>query len=135
MGQAFISIAIENSADLPDGPATHVAVRRLDLPGTLMDSGATHLCLPADLVADLGLAFDREVTVKTATGYQSCRIFRNAMVEFEDRRTQCECIELPAGMPALLGAIPMEGLGVEPDLQLRRPRKLPMDAHGSFMSA
>ena len=135
MGQVFISFAVQNSADFVNLGGPPRIVRRVELPDTLMDTGATHLCLPADVIADLGLAMDREVAVKTATGYQTRRIFRDAIVDFEDRRTQCECIELPIGMPPLLGAIPMEGLGVEPDLQQRRPRKLRMDLSGSYIMA
>ena len=130
-GQVFISFLVENSGDLVGGAAARAAT----FEHVAMDSGASHLCLPAEAIARLGLPLDREVPVKIATGFSTRRIFRDALVQFEDRRTQCECIELPAGMPASLGAIPMEGLGIEPDLQNRRVRKLPMNANGTFLSA
>ncbi|MFN0147908.1 MAG: hypothetical protein ACKVT1_15500 [Dehalococcoidia bacterium] len=77
----------------------------------------------------------QEIPVKVATGIETRRIFANALVLFEDRKTVTECIELPEGMPALLGAIAMEGLGVEPDLQNRRPRKLPLGPGDSSIMA
>lgn len=100
-----------------------------------MDSGATHLCLPAGVIARLGRALLQEVPVNVATGIETRRVFANALVLYEDRKTVTECIELPEGMPALLGAIAMEGLGVEPDLQNRRPRKLPLGPGDSSIMA
>ncbi len=138
MGQVFVTFSVENSADTDRAGRAEIpadAVRRVELPGVLMDSGATHLCLPAEVIAALGLPFSWEAEVRTATGIATRRIFRNVIVRFEDRQTQVECIELPTGMPPLLGALPMEGLGIEPDLQTRKPRKLPKTGVSSYVTA
>ncbi len=134
MGQVFIDFSVENSAGRTPRHADGQRPRE-QLGGIVMDTGATHLCLPADIIARLGLELDREVAVKVATGIEKRRIFTNVRVVYEDRRTVTDCIELPAGMPALLGAIPMEGLGIEPDLQNRTVRKLPMGLDGSYITA
>ena len=133
MGQAFIDFAIENSADAaaPDAGRSRTEY----FVEVVMDSGATHLCLPADAIERLGLALLMEVPVKVATGIEMRRVFMNALVTYEDRKTVTECIELPLGMPALLGAIPMEGMGIEPDLQNRRVRKLPLGLDGTYITA
>ena len=119
MGQVFIDFEVSNSADIDAARS----VRSVALNDVLMDSGATHLCLPAAMIASLGLAFAQDVRVQTATGESKRRIFRNALVSFEDRLATVECIELPDGSPPLLGAIAMELLGIEPDLQSRTVRK------------
>ncbi len=134
MGQVLIDFSVENSLDR-DAPGTRDSVRAAPMSGILMDTGATHLCLPAEVIGGLDLSFAREVLVQVATGVSSRRVFRNALVRFEDREATVECIELPAGMPALLGAIPMESLGIEPDLQNPRVRKLPMGLDGSYITA
>lgn len=104
-----------------------------NIPDVLMDTGASLLCLPADVVAELGLNFDRDVAVSTPTGTSTLRLFRDARVEYEDRAAVVSAVELPVGAAPLLGAIPMEELGIEPDLQNRRMRKFPIDLRNSFM--
>ncbi len=136
MGQVFIDFTIRNSYDVDradDGRLLGSAVRATSLKQVVMDSGATHLCLPADVVATLGLRLNREVAVETPTGVSIARVFRLALVTFEDREAFVEAVELPAGRAPLLGAIPMEILGIEPDLRNRRVRKLPLDTQSSFM--
>ena len=136
MGQVFVSFEVTNATDvdrMEDGELDRANVRRTALPEVLMDSGATHLCLPADAIATLGLRFSYEAPVEIPTGTTTRRVFRNARVTYEDRFAIVEAVELPAGRPPLLGAIPMEALGIEPDLRNRRVRKLPMDLTSSYI--
>jgi len=44
-------------------------------------------------------------------------------------------LELPAGTTPLLGVIPMEALGVEPDLQNQRLRLLPEGPTDTYVTA
>ncbi|MCC3639040.1 MAG: aspartyl protease, partial [Microcoleus sp. PH2017_37_MFU_D_B] len=47
-----------------------------------------------------------------------------------------DCLELPEGVAAvLLGVIPMEELGLEPDLKNRRLRVLPMNNQQTYLMA
>ena len=127
LGQAYITFTVVNSFDLDRqllGELADGDVRSISFEDALMDTGATHLCLPPGAVAALGLTYDRSVLVETAQGVGERRIFRNAQVRFEDRKAEVEVIELADGVRPLLGALPMEALGVEPDLVLRKPRKL-----------
>lgn len=137
MGQVFIDFEVENSRDSDDVSAGEMPapdVRQSRLRDVLMDTGATHLCLPADTIRALGLRLVREVPVSVATGVETRNLYRNALVRYEDREATVECIELPIGSPPLLGALPMEGLGIAPDLQNRRVRKLPLGPGGSYLS-
>ena len=43
-------------------------------------------------------------------------------------------MELPGGDGALLGVIPLEALGFEPDLREQRLRKLPMGPDESYLT-
>lgn len=136
VGPVFLTFAIRNAFDMglaERGRASTADIREVQLPDVLMDTGATLLCLPARIVAELGLTFDREVAVATPTGTATLRIFRDARVEYEDRAAFVGVIELPNEARPLLGAIPMEELGIEPDLQNRRVRKFPMNLQSSFM--
>lgn len=137
MGQVFLEIEVTNSGDLDRAIEGRIAapdVRRLTVEDALMDTGATHLCLPASLLAELGLPVARTVVVETATGHSERRIFRNAIVRYEDREAQVEVIELPDGIRPLVGVLPMEALGIEPDVIRHAVRKLPMDANRSYIT-
>ena len=136
MGQVFVSFGVTNFSDVDPAaivrrPPSETRMTALD--EVLMDTGATHLCLPADLVARLGLGLGYATPVETATGAAVIRVFRNALVTYEDRSAVVEVIELPLGRPPLLGAIPMEALGIEPDLRNRRVRKLARDLNSSYI--
>ncbi len=138
MGQVFTALTVTNSADIDNAESGLMSadrVRSLEIEDVLVDTGATHLCLPLDVIQGLGLRALRKVTVETATGPVVTRLYRNAQVEVLGRETIGICIELPVGSRALLGAIPMESLGVEPDLQNRTLRLLPESDPRSYIYA
>ena len=137
MGQVYCDFDVRNEPDSWAGQRAGSAPspREVHLQHIIMDTGASHLCLPADVIRRLGLPFGRDVHVQIPTGVVIRRIFRGALVVYEDREALVEVIELPEGSPGLLGAIPMEGLGIEPDLQNRRVRKLPFGPNGSYVTA
>jgi predicted aspartyl protease len=132
VGQVVVDFAVENFVDAVTGAPV---VRSLQLRRVLMDTGASHLCLPADVISELGLELVAEVPVQIATGMSLRRVFAGVRVRYGDRVTTVDCVELPAGSPPLLGAIPMEGLGIEPDLQHRVVRKLPLDTEHTYFTA
>ena len=60
MGHVYTSLRITNAADrtrAADGTIAESAVRTIELDGVLVDTGASHLCLPADLIAQLASNF------------------------------------------------------------------------------
>ena len=125
MGHVWITFEIANGDDLARGQA----VRSLVVREALMDTGATLLALPPALIAELGLRADGSVPVETATGRVELRVFRNALISFEDRRATVDVLELSEGCEPLFGAIPMELLGVEPNTRERNIRRFPL-VHG-----
>src|SRR5437764_9509010 len=100
-------------------------VRTVTLDNVLVDTGATLLGLPADVIARLGLAHRQDRTVPTAAGVRTMRQFQDATITLHGRTGTFDCMELPAGSPALLGVIPVESLGLEPDVRNQTLRMLP----------
>lgn len=128
VGKVVTQVTITNKAD--ETLATHgfrpeSAIRTLSLDEVLVDTGATTLCLPLDMVRALGLEHVRDIVVSTATSVDQVGLYEGARVTLHGRSATVECMALPVGSPPLLGVIPLEMLGLEPDLQNRRLRLLP----------
>ena len=128
MGKVYTTITVTNRIDqsnAEDGLLPAEQVRSVTIPNVLLDTGATTLCLPLEIIQQLGLKPMRRVPVETAQGIAESRIFRDASVSLLGREGTFECLELPGGRQPLLGVIPMEALGVEPDLHNQTVRVLP----------
>lgn len=91
-------------------------------------------CLPADAIEKLGLELLKEVPVNTETGVSNARIFRDATIALLGREGTFECLELPGGGDALLGVIPLEAMGLDPDVQNQVLRALPAEATETYLT-
>lgn len=128
MGHVRTTLTVTNRADqilAERGMMRPEEVRTVTLDDVLVDTGATLLGLPADVIAALGLAYRRDVMTRTAAGQRGVRRFRNAEIALMGRSDTFICLELPAGSPCLLGVIPLETLGIEPDVRNHTLRLLP----------
>ncbi len=128
MGKVITTLAIQNLIDQADAERGMIPIeqiRSVTLENVLVDTGATTLCLPKDVIARLGLRILKEVVVETATGISEARIFQDAKISLCGREGTFECLELPDGKTPLLGVIPMEALGIEVDLKNQRLKVLP----------
>jgi clan AA aspartic protease len=137
MGKVLTSLIVTNRIDqalAEDGRLSNEDVRSVTLTNVLVDTGATTLCLPADVIAKLGLKLLKEVDVSTAMGIGKARIFQDAKISLCDREGTFECLELPGGRDALLGVIPMEALGLEPDLRNQRIKVLPTESVDTYLT-
>ena len=137
MGKVHTQITIINRADqvlMENGFLAEAQVRSLTLRQVLVDTGATTLCLPSDLIAQLGLKLLKEVPVATATGITSARIYQDAKISLYGREGTFECLELPGGRDPLLGVIPLEMLGLEPDLKHQSLRVLPTESVDTYLT-
>lgn len=75
----------------------------------LVDSGATQLALPAELIERLKLEQLGEVPIVTADGGRhTYRVFGIAELEVQGRVCYVRAIELPHSLRPLLGAVPLE---------------------------
>ena len=75
----------------------------------LVDSGATELALPAEIMERLRLEEVGSVRVYTADGGEhEYRVFGIVEVELQGRACQVRAVELPRGTKPLLGEVPLE---------------------------
>lgn len=138
MGQVFTPVTIINRADeirAADGTIAVDQIRKLMLGKVLIDSGATTLSLPKSMIEQLGLEPLREVLTKPAAGYQRSRVYQDAKLVIGDRVGVFQCLELSGDDDALLGVIPIEELGLEPDFQKHELRFLPMEVGNTYYMA
>jgi predicted aspartyl protease len=137
MGQVITTITVTNRIDrvmAQRGFISAEEVRSVILDNVVVDTGATLLSLPARIISQLGLIQVGERDVETSAGIKKGRIFADAQIIVEGREGRFDCLELPEGVSAvLLGVIPMEELGLEPDLKNRRLRVLPMNNQQTYL--
>ena len=137
MGKVLTSMTITNRLDQADASRGRIeasAVRSVSLENVLVDTGATTLCLPADIIEELGLELLKGVDVSTANGVSKARVFQDARLSLCGREGTFECLELPGGQEPLLGVIPLEWLGLEPDLQNQVLRVLPSESAKTYFT-
>ena len=137
VGQVIAAIHVTNRIDqvlAQQGFISAEEVRSCTLDNVLVDTGATMLCLPAAIIRQLGLVQWGEANVETTAGVQLGRFFRDVNLCLGERQGAFDCLELTEVDYALLGVTPMEILGLEPDLQNRKLRMLPMDSEQTYLS-
>ena len=136
MGRVTTTIIVTNHIDeilAERGFIPKDEIRSVTLDNVLVDTGATQLCLPEEAIAGLGLTLAGEIEVKTAMGSKKSRVFENARLSVAGREGRYDCWELPAGEEPLLGLIPLEALGLEPDLENQRLRLLPNRGQQNYL--
>ncbi len=137
MGKIYTTITVTNRIDQANAETGLIPlekVRSVTLSDVLVDTGATTLCLPSEVITQLGLMPLRQVPVETATGVAESRIFRDASVSLLGREGTFECLELPGGKRPLLGVIPLEAMGIEPDLSSQSLRLLPLTEQDTYLT-
>ena len=137
MGKILTSLTIINRADqwaVSRGFITQEQVRSVNLENVLVDTGATTLCLPSQIISQLGLELLKEVEVSTASGVSKARVFQDAKILLCGREGTFECLELHGGRDPLIGAIPLEALGLELDLQRQTLKVLPSESWDTYLT-
>jgi len=137
MGKVVTTLTITNRADevvVSRGFQPPDTIRSVILDNVLVDTGATTLCLPTNIIEQLGLSLLKEVDVEMASGIGKARIFRDATIRLGDREGTFECLELPGGKNPLLGVIPLESLGIEIDLANQKLVTLPISPTDTYLT-
>jgi predicted aspartyl protease len=138
MGQISARVVISNAFDvqkLRHHEIEPTDLRTLTVEDAMVDTGAPTLCLPQAIIELLGLEPAREVRLAIATGYVTWTVYEGARVECEGRSSIVEALALPGGHRVLLGAIPMEIMGLEPDLKNGCLRVLPDQGNDTYLTA
>lgn len=136
MGRVTATITVTNHIDEILGERGFIPteqIRSITIDNVLVDTGATRLCLPADIIAQLGLTLVGEIQGNTAIGARQFRLFKDVSIAVAGREGRYDCVEIPAGEEPLLGLIPLEDLGLEPDLRNQRLIVLPAEGMQSYI--
>lgn len=127
MGKVITKFKVWNIVDevkAKEGMIAQEAIRSYEGEG-LVDTGATILVMPEDVVEKLGLMIDRETTVVYANGEREKRKIAGGLkIEIQGRRAEVECIVENKGTQVLIGQVPLEvmDLMVDPAKGILHPR-------------
>lgn len=123
LGRVTTSAIVENFTDIIAvelGVRTADQVRRLELSDALVDTGAVTLSLPTRLIQQLGLAPVSTKLTRTAGGPRRATLYGMVRLTIQGRTCNVDVLEVPDGVPALVGQIPLEFLDFVVDLKGQR---------------
>jgi clan AA aspartic protease len=118
MGRVLTEAIIENVADLFEVKRGHRKaedVRRVTVPDALVDTGATTLSIPASIARQLGLAVVSTKRTTTAVGHRDANMLEAVRLTIMGRECTLDALEVPDGVPVLIGQIPLEFLDLVVD--------------------
>ena len=95
---------------------------------TLVDTGATRLCLKPSVIKKLGLQKVDTVRSQTANGDAIRYKYEPVQLELMGRTENFDVIEIPEAVPNLLGQVPLEVLDLVVDS--KGQKLIPNPAHG-----
>ena len=129
MGKVLVRIKLTNYSDLV---VQRLRLKKLRPRATeveaLVDTGATRLYLKPSVIKKLGL--DRTDTVRSRTTNGDAIRYKYSPVQLElmGRRENFDVVEVPEGVPNLVGQVPLEVLDFVVDA--RGQKLIPNPAHG-----
>ncbi len=113
MGRVLAEATIENILDLWDverGLMKPEQVRRFVVSDALVDTGASMLSLPARMIEQLGLKNMYTRRIISTTGEGQAKVFGAVRLTIQGRFAHMDVMEVPDGVPVLIGQIPLEQL-------------------------
>ncbi len=120
MGRVLTEVLIENLEDLwavKRGLLTSDQARRIVVQDALVDTGATLLSLPTPLLTQLGLAKVSTKKVKSSLGTGEAAMHEAVRLTIQGRSCTMDVMEVPDGVPVLVGQIPLGHLDLVVDLR------------------
>lgn len=120
MGRVTTEATFENLEDLwavKQGLKTADQARAVIVTDALVDTGATLLSLPASLIKQLGLTQFTTKRVRSSTGPVEVPMYEAVRLTIMGRSCKMDVLEVPDGVPALIGQIPLEYLDFVVDPQ------------------
>jgi predicted aspartyl protease len=111
MGRVVTSIVVENVRDALDaheGKLPLENVRRVSIEKALVDTGATTLSLPAAMIRQLGLTKLKSKRIMTSQGPAETDTYSAVRLLVQGRDCTVDVVEIPDGVPVLMGQIPLE---------------------------
>jgi len=128
MGKVMNKIKLTNNTDHDNslqGELAVEAVRTIEIEA-LVDTGATQLAIPADVVRYLGLPISGVRRARDARGITIELPWVGGLrIEILGREMTCDALVLPEGATPLIGQIPLEQLDLIVDPKTREARVNP----------
>jgi len=128
MGRVIVKAKLWNFGDELDfkkGIIKKEQIRKIEVEEAIVDTGATMLTLPEDIVEKLGLTVIREATVTYANNTSAKRkVAAPVGIEILNRSVVTECVVEEKGTKVLIGQIPIEGMDliIDPKRNFIGPR-------------
>jgi predicted aspartyl protease len=123
MGRVTTKARIVNLEDLwavKHGQLEESKIRQIEIDDALVDTGATTLALPTTVIEQLGLVKRYDKAVTTSKGKATTSVFEPVRLTIQGRDCTVDVMEVPDGVPALVGQIPLEMMDLVVDLQARK---------------
>lgn len=136
MGKVMTKLKVTNATDFEiahRGLIAPEAVRSVEI-DALVDTGATMLALPENVVEAAGLPVYGNRPIRDALG----RVSRvpwvgGVRIEILGREMTCDALVVPRGARALIGQIPLEGLDLVVDPKTQEARVNPASPDAPLM--
>lgn len=131
MGRVLTSALIENLEDrwaAKRGLIGEDAIRRIEVEDALVDSGATLLSIPTKYIQLLGLEKTSTKRVTSSTGGGEANLYSAVRLTIQGRSCTMDVMEVPDGVPVLIGQLPLEHLDFVIDM--RQHALIGNPAHG-----
>ena len=123
MGRVVTEATIENLKDLWDverGLRPADQARRVIVPDALVGTGATLLSMPTSLIHQLGLLQTSTKRVTSSVGLTQTGLYEAVRLTIQGRTCTMDVLEVPDGVPVLIGQLPLEHLDLVVDLRNRQ---------------
>ena len=120
MGRVLVEASLENLLDLyavRGGIQTDETVRRVVVSEALVDTGATMLSAPTSLIRQLGLSPFSRRRVTSSVGVVDAVLYDAVRLTIQGRSCTMDVLEVPDGIPVLIGQLPLEHLDFVVDPQ------------------
>ena len=122
MGRVITEATIENLEDLwaiKRGLLPAEQARQIVVTDALVDTGATLLSLPTRLIHQLGLTQVASKRVTSSIGLAEAGVYEAVRLTIQGRTCTMDVMEVPDGVPVLIGQLPLEHLDFVVDLRSR----------------
>ena len=85
-----------------------------------VDTGATLLSIPTSLIRQLGLTQVGTKRVTSSSGLTEAGLYEAVRLTIQGRTCTMDVLEVPDGVPVLIGQLPLEHLDLVIDTRARR---------------
>jgi predicted aspartyl protease len=122
MGRVLTEVTIENLQDAWDTRRNMISAdqaRRVTIPDALVDTGATTLSLPTQIIRQLGLQEQYKKMARSSVGVSEVSVYDAVRLTIQGRTCTVDVVEVPDETPVLIGQIPLEFLDFVVDMRAR----------------